>query len=69
MLPVSHDDLAQMAAMSRPHVTVTMGRLRRQGLVRYGRGQALAVNVPALKSFLVGERSQAGEKERGGGDG
>jgi CRP/FNR family cyclic AMP-dependent transcriptional regulator len=69
VLPVSHDDLAQMAAMSRPHVTVTMGKLRKQGLVRYGRGQALAVNVPALKSFLVGERSHAGDKGKGGSDG
>ncbi|MBA3320725.1 MAG: Crp/Fnr family transcriptional regulator [Pyrinomonadaceae bacterium] len=53
-LPVSHDELAQMAAMSRPHVTLTMGSLRRRGLVRYERGQPLAVNVPALKAHFLG---------------
>ena len=31
---VSHNELAQIAGMSRPHVTVTMGRLRRRGLVQ-----------------------------------
>ncbi len=30
---VSHNELAELAGMSRPHVTVTMGRLRRRGLV------------------------------------
>ncbi len=30
---VSHSELAEFAGMSRPHVTVTMGRLRRRGLV------------------------------------
>ncbi|MBA3563318.1 MAG: Crp/Fnr family transcriptional regulator [Gammaproteobacteria bacterium] len=34
-LHVSHEDLARMAAMSRAHVTVTMGRFRRRGIVRY----------------------------------
>ncbi|MCA1573708.1 MAG: Crp/Fnr family transcriptional regulator [Acidobacteria bacterium] len=34
VLPVSHEELAQMAAMSRPHVTITMGRFRRRGFVR-----------------------------------
>jgi CRP/FNR family transcriptional regulator len=32
---VSHNELAQLAGMSRPHVTVTMGRLRRRGNVQY----------------------------------
>lgn len=52
-LHVSHDELAQMAAMSRSHVTVTMGKLRRLGLVLYERNQPLMVNAPALTAYLV----------------
>lgn len=63
-LPVSHEELAQMAAMSRPHVTITMGGFRRRGLVRYGRGRPLVVDVPALKSFLHGEQIQDSKKGR-----
>lgn len=51
-LSVSHNDLAQMAGMSRSHVTVTMGRLRRRGLVRYQREGPLRVDVPALTVYL-----------------
>ena len=54
LLPVSHDELAQMAAMSRPHVTVTMGKLRRRGLVHYERNRPLAVNIEALTKYLLG---------------
>lgn len=54
-ISVSHDELAQMAAMSRPHVTLTMGKLRRRGLVSYKRGQPLVVNVPSLKTYFFGE--------------
>ncbi len=57
-VPVSHDELAQLAAMSRPHVTVTMGRLRRRGLVRYGRKQPLFVDVPALTAYLSGDHRE-----------
>lgn len=53
VLRVSHDDLAQMAAMSRSHVTVTMGKLRRQGLVDYARNRPLWVNVPQLTNYLT----------------
>ena len=52
LLSVSHDELAQMAAMSRPHVTVTMGRLRRRGLVRYERSSPLVVDVEALAKYF-----------------
>jgi CRP/FNR family cyclic AMP-dependent transcriptional regulator len=48
----SHKELAQMAGMSRSHVTVTMGRLRRQGLVRYEREGPLRVDVQALTVYL-----------------
>ncbi len=60
LVPVNHTELAQLAAMSRPHVTVTMGRLRRHGLVRYGRNQPLSVDVPALTAYLSG--AQRGNK-------
>jgi DNA-binding transcriptional ArsR family regulator len=52
-LSVSYNDLAQMAGMSRSHVTVTMGRLRRLGLVRYQREGPLRVDVPALTVYLA----------------
>lgn len=54
-LYVSHDELAKMSAMSRSHVTVTMGKFRERGLVRYERGLPLAVNVGSLTAFLRGE--------------
>lgn len=51
-LPVSHEELARMAAMSRAHTTVTMGKLRKQGVIRYKRGQPTIVNVSALTRLL-----------------
>ncbi len=53
ILHISHDELAQMAAMSRPHVTVTMGKLRSRGLVLYKRNQPLVVNVSTLNTYLA----------------
>lgn len=58
-LGVSHDEIAHMAAMSRPHVTLTMGSLRRRGLVRYERGRPLVVNVPLLETYFFGEPSNS----------
>ncbi len=55
VLPVSHDELAQMAAMSRPHVSVTMNKLRERGFVDYGRNRSLMVDVPALRKHLTAE--------------
>ncbi|MDX2040779.1 MAG: Crp/Fnr family transcriptional regulator [Acidobacteriota bacterium] len=52
MLHISHDELAQTAAMSRAHVTVTMGRLRELGLVSYGRNKPLIVNMPHLAAYI-----------------
>lgn len=51
-LSLSHSELAKMAGMSRPHVTVTLGRLRRRGLLRYKREGPLRVDVPALMAYL-----------------
>jgi CRP-like cAMP-binding protein len=58
-LPVSHEDLAQMTAMSRAHTTVTMGKFRQRGVVRYKRGQPVIVDVQALAKYL-------NQRERGG---
>ena len=51
-LPLGHDELARMAAMTRPHVSVTMGKLRERGLVHYGRGRQLTVQVTRLIKYL-----------------
>ncbi len=52
-LHLNHEELAKMAAMNRSHVTVTMGKLRRCGLVRYERNRPLVVDVPALTAYLT----------------
>jgi CRP-like cAMP-binding protein len=49
---VSHNEMAQLAGMSRPHVTVTMGRLRRRGLVQYEREGLVRVGVTSLTEYL-----------------
>jgi CRP/FNR family transcriptional regulator len=49
---VSHNELAQLAGMSRPHVTVTMGRLRRRKLVGYEREGLVRVEVASLTAYL-----------------
>jgi CRP-like cAMP-binding protein len=49
---VSHHELAQLAGMSRPHVTVTMGQLRRRELVRYQREGLVRVEVSSLTDYL-----------------
>ncbi len=43
-----------MAAMSRSHVTVTMGRFRERVLVDNARRPPLTVRVPALRKHLNG---------------
>ncbi len=58
---VSHNELAQLAGMSRPHVTVTMGRLRRRGLVQYEREGLVRVDVASLTDYLG--RIVRGERE------
>ena len=50
-LSVSHKELAQIARMSRSYVTVTLGRLRRRGLVRYRR-EGRSFDVSALTVYL-----------------
>ena len=52
IVSVSHNELAQLAGMSRPHVTVTMGRLRRRELVLYKREGLVQVEVVPLTTYL-----------------
>jgi CRP/FNR family transcriptional regulator, cyclic AMP receptor protein len=52
-LQVSHKELAEMAAMSRAHVTVTLGKLRQRSLIRYGRNRSLVVNPSSLERYLA----------------
>ena len=40
--------------MSRPHVTVTMGRLRRRTLVQYEREGPVRVDVVSLTEYYLG---------------
>jgi CRP-like cAMP-binding protein len=49
---VSQNELAQLAGMSRPHVTVTMGRLRTRRLVQYERESLVRVDVTGLTEYL-----------------
>ena len=51
-LSLSHKELARMAGMTRSHVTVTLGKLRRRGLVQYVREGPLRVDVAALTLYL-----------------
>ncbi len=50
---VSHNELAQLGGMSRPHVTVTMGRLRARRLVDTEREGVVRVDVASLTDFLA----------------
>jgi CRP-like cAMP-binding protein len=52
VLRVNHNELAQMAAMNRSHVTVTLGKFRNLGLVDYQRGRPLVVNIQKLMAHL-----------------
>ncbi len=51
-IPVTHDQLAQMTAMSRSHVTVTMVSFRKAGLVQYSRDEPLVIRLSALRQYL-----------------
>ncbi|MEP6924118.1 MAG: Crp/Fnr family transcriptional regulator [Pyrinomonadaceae bacterium] len=53
-LAISQGELAQMAAMSRPQVNVTMVKFRKHGLVDYERNRPLIIRVPALRKYLAG---------------
>lgn len=64
-LPVGHEELARMAAMSRPHVTVTMGKLRALQLLHYGRRTQLTVDLAKLSAYLdQGPIARAASRDR-----
>jgi CRP/FNR family transcriptional regulator len=52
ILQLTHDELARRAGMSRQHVTITLGKMRRAGLVEYGRGRPLVVDTQRLSDHL-----------------
>lgn len=49
---LSHTEIAGMAAMSRSHVTVTLGHFRRKQLIQYSRDRPITVNVRALRAHV-----------------
>lgn len=61
---LGHDELARMAAMTRPHVSVTMGKLRARGLVNYDRGSQLTVNAARLSQYLTRLDAERGDSNR-----
>jgi hypothetical protein len=48
----THAEIAQAAAMTRPHVSVTLGQFRRKGLIRYRRHEAMVVEMQRLRAYL-----------------
>ncbi len=60
-LVIGHDELARMAAMTRPHVSVTMSKLRSRDLIHYERGSQLTVHVTRLAEHLDQQRASTEE--------
>ncbi len=52
-LALTHDQIARMAAMSRSHVSVVLGRFRERGLVDYTPGRPLTVDLAALHALVA----------------
>jgi hypothetical protein len=53
VITVSHAELADRVAMTRPHTTVLMTRFRKQHLVYYRRNSALTVHVRRLRELYA----------------
>jgi CRP-like cAMP-binding protein len=49
---LTHSEIARAAAMTRPHVSVTLGRFRRKGLIKYRRHEPILVDVQRLRAYL-----------------
>lgn len=52
VLTITHADLAAMAALSRPHVSVLMTEFRARRLVSYGRSGPLHIRTDRLRQLL-----------------
>lgn len=59
VIGVAHTEIARMAAMSRPHVTVTLGKFRRLRIVEYARGRPISINLPGLTAHLTALASRS----------
>ena len=51
-ITASHSEIANLAAMSRPHVSVILGRLRKRGLINYRRQGPIAIHSARIRRFL-----------------
>lgn len=51
-LAITHAEVAAMTAMNRPNVSLTLGALRRRGLIQYGRNQPILVDCRKVRAFL-----------------
>jgi CRP-like cAMP-binding protein len=51
-LYLTHAQIARMAAMSRSHTTVVLGRLRERGVIDYAASRAVRVDPDALERLL-----------------
>lgn len=49
---LTHAEIATEAAMSRPNVSVTLGRFRRKRLIKYRRHESIIVDVRRLRAYL-----------------
>ncbi len=49
---LTHAEIATAAAMSRPHVSVTLGRFRRKGLIKYRRHESILIDLRRLRAWL-----------------
>jgi CRP-like cAMP-binding protein len=61
----THAEIARDAAMTRPHVSVTLGRFRRKGLIKYRRHEAIVVNVEGLRAYLERLDARASARVKG----
>lgn len=50
VLPVTHDQIAHRAGVSRPKASLAMKQLEREGFIRLGRGVVHIVDKPALQA-------------------
>src|SRR5262249_35529609 len=49
---LTHAKIAVAAAMSRPHMSMTLGRFQRKNLIRYQQQESIFVDMERLQSFL-----------------